>query len=53
MVRPPALPRAATATVGTKPKTFLNARYPEITRSHSSGTGRPMMPNINKKKIPK
>jgi hypothetical protein len=41
------------ARVGNSPKTFLKARYPETTRSHSSGTGNPIIPKISRKKIPK
>jgi hypothetical protein len=41
------------ASVGNSPKMFLKERYPQITRSHSSGTGKPIIPKIRRKKIPK
>jgi hypothetical protein len=45
------LPRAAAAKAGQKFRLFLNTRYPAKVNNHSSGTGRPTIPNTRSEKM--
>jgi hypothetical protein len=53
METPQILPKNAEVIVGAKANCPLKTRYPENVNRTSSGMGNPMIPNINRKKMPR